>query len=137
VSLFGWREKRRIADLEAREARHLAKIEELTEAAGDFNARMLAQKAVARQRGEDLARLSNRQANTERYANETDTSLGRMELRLDRALRACLRVRRELAAQYRVNDRLSDQLMGSMGYSDVALSRLGVDLASTKAGGAS
>jgi hypothetical protein len=57
--------------------------------------------------------------------------------RLDRAVRACIRYRHDLAAQHRVNDRLSDQLMGSMGYSDVALSRLGVDLASTKAGGAS
>ncbi|NUK22034.1 hypothetical protein [Streptomyces lunaelactis] len=35
------------------------------------------------------------------------------------------RLRRELAAQQRVNDRLSDQLMHSMGYTSTGLERLG------------
>ncbi|HET6356057.1 hypothetical protein [Streptomyces sp.] len=36
------------------------------------------------------------------------------------------RLRRELAAQGRVNDRLSDQLMHSMGYTTAGLELLGV-----------
>jgi hypothetical protein len=49
--------------------------------------------------------------------------------RLGRAVRACARYRADLTVQHRVNDRLADQLMGSLGYSDVELAHLGVDLA--------
>lgn len=41
------------------------------------------------------------------------------------------RLRRELAAQGRVNDRLSDQLMHAMGYTTAGLERLGVVAAKT------
>lgn len=51
--------------------------------------------------------------------------------RLTRVLRACARYRADLAVQHRVVDRLSDQLMGAMGYTDAALMRLSVDLAAT------
>ncbi|MFF3398281.1 hypothetical protein ACFYW6_07180 [Streptomyces sp. NPDC002659] len=35
-------------------------------------------------------------------------------------------LRRELAAQHRVNDRLADQLMDSMGYTDAGAALLGI-----------
>lgn len=56
------------------------------------------------------------------------TRLRSSDGRLRRALRACAGYRSDLAAQHRVTDRLSDQLMDAMGYTDTALIRLSVDL---------
>lgn len=54
--------------------------------------------------------------------------------RLDRLVHAVVRLRRELAAQCRVNDRLSDQLMNSMGYNAAGLLALGVAVRTTTPG---
>lgn len=50
----------------------------------------------------------------------------RYALRLDRMARAIVRLRRELADQKRVNDRLAEQLFGSLGYTDAGLKAIGV-----------
>ncbi|MFG2826056.1 hypothetical protein ACGFWI_01010 [Streptomyces sp. NPDC048434] len=50
----------------------------------------------------------------------------RYAARLARMARVIVRLRRELTAQKRVNDRLANQLMGAMGYTDAALKRLDV-----------
>ncbi|MGW7247747.1 hypothetical protein [Streptomyces decoyicus] len=61
---------------------------------------------------------------TEREAQEGRAR--RYALRLDRMARAIVRLRRELAEQKRVNDRLANQLFGSLGYTDAGLKALGV-----------
>ncbi|MEU9498196.1 hypothetical protein [Streptomyces sp. NPDC048196] len=50
----------------------------------------------------------------------------RYALRIARLARAVWRLRRELAEQKRVNDRLADQLFNAMGYTDAGLKALGV-----------
>lgn len=50
----------------------------------------------------------------------------RYALRIERLARATAKLRQELTEQKRVNNQLSDHLMGAMGYTDAALKRLGV-----------
>ncbi|MGW2203391.1 hypothetical protein [Streptomyces sp. NPDC001774] len=57
----------------------------------------------------------------------------RYERRLVRLCRAVAVARRDYAAQCRVADRLSDQLMCSMGYSDEGLKALGSAVRSARA----
>jgi hypothetical protein len=76
------------------------------------------------QRARDAAQ--NRAVEATRHAGLLGSEHEPLANRLDRMVRACTRLRAELAAQHRVNDRLSDQLMGAMGYTDTALIALGV-----------
>jgi chromosome segregation ATPase len=146
MSLFGRRE---IADLKADKQRLATKVERLEEEKADLatlaegrqavirqqasELEQLRQKAgargvVAQQRGNALGRLSHRLGNVEAEYGHIDTYAAGMERRLDRALKACARYRAELAAQYRVNDFLGQQLLDSVSGHDPRLQVLADDV---------
>lgn len=92
---------------------------------------------VSRRRAEALAaenaRLRNRLRVYEGASATTVRVVYRYEKRLARLARAVATGRAEYAAQCRVNDRLSDQLMCAMGYSDDGLKLLGTAVRSVPA----
>lgn len=86
----------------------------------------LAEAKAAAKRTHDHARVLAELLEKAREANG-DYELDRMEQRLHRVLRAVAALRADLADQKRVNDRLSDQLFNSLGYTDAALRALDVE----------
>ncbi|MGW3428934.1 hypothetical protein ACWDHW_13400 [Streptomyces melanosporofaciens] len=111
---------RRIAELQNR-------IAELAEQRDEARAELAESRAtVIRLAGRNTT-LAERLEHAHEAAN--DGALDEMGARLDRALHACARYLDAYHAQCRVNDRLSDQLMGAMGYTDAGLKALGVALA--------
>jgi hypothetical protein len=94
----------------------------------------LTEEAAASRRAKDhlVSSYTHLMDTGEPMAMFTGPSLAQqLTVRLDRALRACARYRSALTTQHRVNDRLSNQLMDAMGYTDTALMRLSIDLADT------
>lgn len=126
--------KQRIAELEAR-VRQLA--DERDDARRDAETERFNNVTMARQVWEaDAAnkRLYGRNRHLTEQLEQAreaarDGALDEMGRRLDRALHVCARYLDAYHAQCRVNDRLSDQLMGAMGYTDAGLKALGVAVA--------
>lgn len=78
---------------------------------------------IARQRGGSLAKLGQRlDAVAGEYAH-IDGYAARMEDRLDRALRGCVRYRAALAAEARRADRLQDRLDDALGFNTPGVER--------------
>ena len=127
--MFGSK-NRRIADLEARVAQL---TEQRDQAREDRDTERNTRRIIARQVAEAdgaLRRIHSRNlhlAELLELAREAqgDGANEQLHARLHRALRACAGYRSELAAQHRVNNRLSDQLMDSLGYDDAGLKALG------------
>lgn len=111
---------RRITELQTR-------IAELAEQRNEARAELAESRATVIRLAGRNNELSNRLERANEAAN--DGALDEMGARLDRALHACARYLDAYHAQCRVNDRLSDQLMGAMGYTDDGLKALGVALA--------
>ncbi|MFP3990685.1 hypothetical protein U9R90_25110 [Streptomyces sp. E11-3] len=109
--MFGIR-SRRIRALEAR-------VERLVEQRAEEHKQRVA--AV-----NNLARMAQRHGAKLRTTELDDAARGRYERRIRRLVVACARYRYELAGQQRVADHLSDQLLGSLGYTDAALKMMGV-----------
>ncbi|MFI0768578.1 hypothetical protein ACH4TQ_27380 [Streptomyces sp. NPDC021218] len=103
------------------------RIAELAEQRNEARAELAESRATVIRLAGRNDELSNRLERANEAAN--DGALDEMGARLDRALRACARYLDAYHAQCRVNDRLSDQLMGAMGYTDDGLKALGVALA--------
>lgn len=135
MSLFGWREKRRIEDLQSRverlveqrdDARKLAGIHQgnlvrmaqahaalhdentqLRKETAASSSQAEARASIAQDRGNALGRLGNRLANLETEYDHIDGYAALMGMRLDRALRACARYRREVAAPRPVSQEMA------------------------------
>ncbi|MFI2184567.1 hypothetical protein [Streptomyces sioyaensis] len=73
-----------------------------------------------------MSRRSRQAAALARAVTRLTRDRRRHQARIDRLARALWATRRDLAAQQRVNDRLADQLLSSLGYPDAALKRLDV-----------
>ncbi|MGA5635021.1 hypothetical protein [Streptomyces lydicamycinicus] len=73
-----------------------------------------------------MSRRSRQAAALARTVTRLTVDRSRYVTRIDRLARALWAARRELAAQKRVNDQLSNQLCNSLGYTDAGLKALGV-----------
>lgn len=129
MSLFGWREKRRIEDLEDRLHQHRRSIARLEEKNEDPRATVQGQKRVISLQADEVRGYRKQvdglgQMLTREVAEAVDDvaaaelRAGQYAGRLRRALKACVRYRAELAAQYRVSDFLSEQFIHSVSGDD-------------------
>lgn len=73
-----------------------------------------------------MSRRSRQATALARAVTRLTADRGRHQARIDRLARALWVTRRQLAAQERVNNQLSNQLFSAMGYTDAALTRLDV-----------
>jgi ATP-dependent Clp protease ATP-binding subunit ClpA len=135
VSLFGWREKRRIEDLEDRLQQHRDRIGKLEEANGDLTALAEGRKAALtlaaterdryRRDAADLGRMLTREvAEAVEDVAAAQAVAARYRLAWKSARRWAVRRKTELDAQYRVVDFLGQQLLDSVSGQDPRLKAL-------------